>query len=112
MEGFATLGTLVSDTTYFLSPSTAGLLTSTEPTTVGQISKPVLKTTSTTTGIINNMRGMEITAASAANADALNSATTTVNVSSATAPSSGQVLTATSSTAATWQTPASPSLAS
>jgi hypothetical protein len=33
------------------------------------------------------------------------SATTTVNVSSATAPSSGQVLTATSSTAATWQTP-------
>lgn len=36
---------------------------------------------------------------------ALRSATTTVNVSSATAPSSGQVLTATSSTAATWQTP-------
>lgn len=34
---------------------------------------------------------------------ALASATTTVNVSSATAPSSGQVLTATSSTAATWQ---------
>lgn len=40
---------------------------------------------------------------------ALASATTTVNVSSATAPSSGQVLTATSSTAATWQ-PASASL--
>lgn len=39
-------------------------------------------------------------------APALNSATTTVNVSSATAPSSGQVLTATSSTAATWQAPA------
>lgn len=36
---------------------------------------------------------------------ALASASTTVNVSSATAPSSGQVLTATSSTAATWQTP-------
>lgn len=36
---------------------------------------------------------------------ALLSATTTVNVSSATAPTSGQVLTATSSTAATWQTP-------
>lgn len=42
-----------------------------------------------------------------ASTDALNSATTTVNVSSATAPSSGQVLTATSSTAATWQTPSS-----
>jgi hypothetical protein len=38
---------------------------------------------------------------------ALASATTTVNVSSATAPSSGQVLTATSSTTATWQTPSS-----
>jgi hypothetical protein len=40
-------------------------------------------------------------------APALRSATTTVNVSSAAAPSAGQVLTATSSTAATWQTPSS-----
>jgi len=39
------------------------------------------------------------------NASGLKSATTVVSVSSATAPSSGQVLTATSSTAATWQTP-------
>lgn len=38
---------------------------------------------------------------------ALASATTTVNVSSAAAPSSGQVLTASSSTAATWVTPGS-----
>ena len=36
---------------------------------------------------------------------ALSSATTHVNVNSATAPTSGQVLTATSGTAATWQTP-------
>jgi hypothetical protein len=35
----------------------------------------------------------------------LKSATTTVSVSAATAPTSGQVLTATSSTTATWQTP-------
>lgn len=41
------------------------------------------------------------------NVNALHSATTSVNVSSATAPTSGQVLTATSGTAATWQTPAS-----
>lgn len=34
---------------------------------------------------------------------ALHSATTSVNVASATAPTAGQVLTATSSTAATWQ---------
>jgi hypothetical protein len=38
-------------------------------------------------------------------ADSLNSATTVVNVSAATAPSSGQVLTATGGAAATWQTP-------
>lgn len=38
-------------------------------------------------------------------ASGLRSATTVVSVSAATAPSSGQVLTATSSTAATWQTP-------
>jgi len=39
-------------------------------------------------------------------AKSLHSLTTVVNVASATAPSNGQVLTATSSTAATWQTPA------
>jgi len=36
--------------------------------------------------------------------DALNSATTVVNVGAATAPTAGQVLTATSPTTATWQT--------
>ena len=40
----------------------------------------------------------------------LRSATTVVSVSGATAPSSGQVLTATASTTATWQTPASSTL--
>ena len=38
-------------------------------------------------------------------ASALKSASTTVSVSASTAPSTGQVLTATSSTTATWQTP-------
>lgn len=38
-------------------------------------------------------------------ASKLKSSTTNVNIASATAPLSGQVLTATSSTAATWQTP-------
>lgn len=46
-----------------------------------------------------------LTAGQATAALGIKSATTTVAVSSATAPSSGQVLTATSSTAATWQTP-------
>ena len=40
-------------------------------------------------------------------ADKLHSATTTVTVSGATAPTAGQVLTATSSIAANWQTPSS-----
>lgn len=43
------------------------------------------------------------TTGKSAKTDALNSATTVVNVSSASAPSSGQVLTATDSTHATWQ---------
>lgn len=45
------------------------------------------------------------TTGKSAKTDALNSATTVINVSSATAPTTGQVLTATSGTAATWQTP-------
>jgi hypothetical protein len=45
------------------------------------------------------------TTGKSAKTDALNSATTVVNVSEATAPTAGQVLTAISSTAATWQTP-------
>lgn len=44
-------------------------------------------------------------AGTAVAAAAITSATTTVNTSSATAPSVGQVLTATSDSAATWQTP-------
>jgi len=45
--------------------------------------------------------------ATATAANGLNSATTTVAVNSATAPTTGQVLTATSGSAATWQTPTS-----
>jgi len=46
------------------------------------------------------------TTGTAAKTNALNSATTVVNVSSSPAPTVGQMLTATSGTAATWQTPA------
>jgi len=56
-------------------------------------------------GLIN----IDVATASGGTADttkALQSATTTINVSAATAPTNGQVLTATSGTAATWQTPA------
>jgi hypothetical protein len=47
------------------------------------------------------------TTGTATAANGLKSATTTVSVSGATAPTSGQVLTATSDSAATWQTPSS-----
>ena len=47
--------------------------------------------------------GLETTYGSAGSTDALNSATTTIDVSAATAPTVGQVLTATSDSAATWQ---------
>jgi hypothetical protein len=45
------------------------------------------------------------TTGKSAKADALNSATTVVNVAAATAPTTGQVLTATDATHATWQDP-------
>lgn len=43
-EGVITTGVPVATagTTYFLSPSSAGAMTATEPTTVGQVSKPLL----------------------------------------------------------------------
>lgn len=55
-------------------------------------------------GTATNLTGTA-TGLTAGITNALKSATTTVDVSAATAPSSGQVLTATSSTTATWQTP-------
>lgn len=66
---------------------------------------PVLGTP--TSGTMTNVTGTAsgLTAGTATAANGLNSATTTVVVNGATAPSSGQVLTATSSTAASWQAP-------
>jgi len=57
------------------------------------------------TGTAASLTAGTATVATAANG--LKTATTTVSVSAATAPSSGQVLTATSGSAATWQTPTS-----
>lgn len=62
-------------------------------------------TATTFIGALTGNASTATTATTATGTNALYSATTTVNVNSATAPSSGQVLTATSSTAATWQTP-------
>lgn len=64
--------------------------------------------TTTLVGVGNTATFTNKTMTSATNdvaAKSLHSATTVIDTSSATAPTSGQVLTATSGTAATWQTP-------
>jgi hypothetical protein len=56
-------------------------------------------------GVATNLTGTatDLTAGDSQKTSALSSATTVVNVDSATAPTSGQVLTATNGTSATWQ---------
>ena len=88
------------------STGTGNNVLSTSPTLV----TPLLGTP--TSGVLTNCTFPTLnqdTTGTAAKTNALNSATTVVNVSSATAPTTGQILTATSGTAATWQTPAAPS---
>lgn len=89
----AQLAGVISDET-----GSGALVFGTSPTLV----TPALGTPSALVG--TNITGTA-TGFTAGAANALISATTTVNTSSATAPTSGQVLTATSGTAATWQTP-------
>lgn len=54
------LSGLTAGTTYFLSDATAGLLTATEPTTAGHVSKPLGVAISTTALYFYNMRGAVI----------------------------------------------------
>ena len=55
-----TLSGLVDSTPYFLSDSTAGAYSSTEPSTIGYVSKPVLIAFSTTSGLVLGYRGAVI----------------------------------------------------
>jgi len=82
-------------------------LTNTQTLTNKTLTSPVLTTPDlgTPTALVGTNITGTATSFTSGITRALASATTTVNVSSATAPSSGQVLTATSSTTATWQTP-------
>lgn len=50
-------GSLVAGTVYFLSPTTAGKVTATEPTTIGYVSKPIGVASSTTAFQFFNFRG-------------------------------------------------------
>ena len=54
------LSGLTAGTVYFLDPDTAGAYTSTEPSTFGDISKPLFVATGTTTAIWLNHRGIEV----------------------------------------------------
>ncbi len=58
------LSGLTAGTTYFLSAATAGAQTATEPTSAGNISKPVFVADSTTTGFVIQSRGITAGAAS------------------------------------------------
>lgn len=71
-EGYITgLSGLTAATTYFLSPTIVGAFTSTEPTAVTQVSKPLLITDTTTSGYFSfSYRGLLIPAVAAAPANA------------------------------------------
>lgn len=57
-----TLSGLTAGSVYWLSDATAGLLTTTQPSTVGNVQKPMLVAYSTTAGFIINYRGEVIPA--------------------------------------------------
>ncbi len=54
------LSGLTAGTVYFLSPTSAGAYTATPPTTIGQINKPMMVATSTTSIILINYRGYKV----------------------------------------------------
>ena len=72
----------------------------------GTLTLPTTTTTLIGTNTTNTLTNKTITdTTNNVTASGLRTATTTVAISTATAPTSGQILTATSSTAATWQNP-------
>lgn len=60
-QGMVTgLSGLAAGASYFLSATTAGALSATEPTGLGEVSKPVLMATSNSAGVFVNMRGIGV----------------------------------------------------
>jgi hypothetical protein len=62
ITGWQNGGALTVNTTYFLSPTSAGVPTTTKPTTVGQIVLPVLRTSTTDKGEILDLIGLKLSA--------------------------------------------------
>ncbi len=58
-------GTLSTGCVYFLDPTTSGNITATEPSTVGQVSKPVIIGLGQTAGMVVQYRGNYLNASSA-----------------------------------------------
>jgi len=100
-----TTGTITLAGTLVVANGGTGVTTSTGTGAVVLNTSPTLVTPALGTpasGVATNLTGTA-TGLTAGITNALKSATTTVNVSSATAPTTGQALIATSTTAATWQ---------
>ena len=78
------LSGLTAGSNYFLSAATAGLLTATEPSTIGHVSVPVLVASSTTAGFVAIKRGAVIGGTNALTTIAFaNNATSTIQSVSA-----------------------------
>jgi hypothetical protein len=111
-----TTGKLVKQDTRLAADLAAGPASATDNAivrfdgTTGKLVQNSAVTVADTTGSIDNTSGSGTMTSTRfiGPATKLRSASTDIDVSSATAPSSGQVLMATSSTAATWQTLSSP----
>jgi hypothetical protein len=59
-SGLISLSGLTAGANYFLSDATPGLLTTTETSTIGYVSKPLMTAKTTTEGVVNVTRGMVI----------------------------------------------------
>lgn len=84
-------GSLTPGEVYFLSPSTAGKVTATEPTVIGQISKPLGVATSTTSFQFFNFRGSVVGGANARTQISLSN-NTTANVQDVSAYDAGEIV--------------------
>lgn len=96
-SGYATgLSGLTAGTTYYLSASSSGAFTATQPSTVGNISKPVLVADTTTSGYVIQSRGVTIASTAGTGISTYGSRSSPLNIVAGTGLVSGVNLSATS----------------